>query len=48
MLGLDASRTRRLYSTYSNIARLPSVQRAAVLDEIDPQGRMNPGKVLEL
>jgi len=31
---LDASQTRQLYSTYSNIARLPDTQKASILDEI--------------
>ena len=33
-LHLDADRTRELYSTYSNIARLPAVPREALLDEL--------------
>ena len=33
-LHLDASQTRQLYSTYSNIARLSAVEITAVLDEI--------------
>ena len=34
-LRLDAPQTRRLYETYSNIARLPVPQRALILDEIE-------------
>jgi SAM-dependent methyltransferase len=34
-LELDAPRTRRLYATYSNIARLAEPQREAILDEIE-------------
>jgi SAM-dependent methyltransferase len=34
-LDLDAPQARRLYATYSNIARLPDAQRAAILDEIE-------------
>jgi hypothetical protein len=34
-LTLDASQTRRLYATYSNIARLPSARRDAILDAIE-------------
>jgi SAM-dependent methyltransferase len=34
-LELDGPRTRRLYATYSNIARLPEPQREALLDEIE-------------
>ena len=33
-LHLDASQTRHLYSTFSNIARLPSDDQAALLDEL--------------
>lgn len=33
-LRLDAASTRQLYSTYSNIARLPTAQRKTILDEI--------------
>jgi SAM-dependent methyltransferase len=33
-LHLDASQTRQLYATYSNIARLPDAQKATILDEI--------------
>ena len=33
-LHLDASQTRQLYSTFSNIARLPTDDRAALLDEL--------------
>jgi SAM-dependent methyltransferase len=33
-LRLDAMQARRLYATYSNIARLPSAQRVTILDEI--------------
>jgi SAM-dependent methyltransferase len=33
-LHLDAARTRQLYSTYSNIARLPKARRTTILDEI--------------
>ncbi len=33
-LQTDASHTRRLYATYSNIARLPDAQKAPILDEI--------------
>ena len=32
---LDPSQTRRLYGTYSNIARLPSARRDAILDAIE-------------
>jgi SAM-dependent methyltransferase len=34
-LRLDAAQTRRLYATYSNIARLPDAQREAILDELE-------------
>jgi SAM-dependent methyltransferase len=34
-LDLDASKIRQLYATYSNIARLPNDQKAAILDEIE-------------
>jgi SAM-dependent methyltransferase len=34
-LTLDPSETRRLYATYSNIARLPSARRDAILDAIE-------------
>ena len=34
-LRLDAPQTRRLYETYSNIARLPDPQREMILDEIE-------------
>jgi SAM-dependent methyltransferase len=34
-LTLDAARTRQLYATFSNIARLPDLRRAAILDEIE-------------
>ena len=34
-LRLDAAQTRRLYATYSNIARLPEPQRDMILDEIE-------------
>ncbi len=34
-LRLDAAQTRRLYATYSNIARLPDVQRETILDELE-------------
>jgi SAM-dependent methyltransferase len=33
-LRLDATQTRRLYETYSNIARLPDPQKEMILDEI--------------
>jgi hypothetical protein len=33
-LHLDAAQTRRLYSTFSNIARLPDHERETLLDEI--------------
>ena len=33
-LQLDATQTRQLYATYSNIARLPDAQKATILDEI--------------
>ena len=35
ILRLDAPQTRRLYATYSNIARLPESRRQTVLDEIE-------------
>ncbi len=34
-LRLDAGRTRRLYETYSNIARLSDPDRVRILDEIE-------------
>ena len=34
-LTLDSSQTRRLYGTYSNIARLPTARREAILDGIE-------------
>ncbi len=34
-LRLDAAQTRRLYATYSNIARLPDAQKEMILDEIE-------------
>jgi SAM-dependent methyltransferase len=34
-LRLDAMQTRRLYETYSNIARLPESQKEMILDEIE-------------
>ena len=34
-LRLDAAQTRRLYASYSNIARLPDAQRETILDEIE-------------
>ena len=34
-LDLDATQTRQLYATYSNIARLPDAGKAAILDEIE-------------
>ena len=34
-LQLDAAQTRRLYSTFSNIARLPEAEREPLLDEIE-------------
>ena len=34
-LRLDATQTRRLYETYSNIARLPDSQKETILDEIE-------------
>ncbi len=34
-LRLDAAQTRRLYATYSNIARLPDAQRETILDELE-------------
>ena len=34
-LRLDAAQTRRLYATYSNIARLPDAQREMILDELE-------------
>jgi SAM-dependent methyltransferase len=34
-LHLDPTQTRRLYETYSNIARLPDSQRERILDEIE-------------
>jgi SAM-dependent methyltransferase len=34
-LDLDATKTRQLYATYSNIARLPNDQKTAILDEIE-------------
>lgn len=34
-LRLDAMQTRRLYATYSNIARLPESQKEMILDEIE-------------
>ena len=34
-LRLDATQTRRLYETYSNIARLPDSQMEMILDEIE-------------
>jgi hypothetical protein len=40
-LELDASRTRRLYASYSNIARLPPERRVAILDEIERIARVS-------
>src|SRR4029078_5141815 len=34
-LHLDATQTRQLYATFSNIARLPDAQKAAILDGIE-------------
>ena len=34
-LHLDATQTRQLYATFSNIARLPDARRAAILDDIE-------------
>ena len=34
-LRLDGTQTRRLYETYSNIARLPDSQKESILDEIE-------------
>jgi SAM-dependent methyltransferase len=46
-LSLDASQTRRLYSTFSNIARLPGGQRAWVLDELGRIATMEFGDHVE-
>jgi SAM-dependent methyltransferase len=46
-LHLDAAQTRRLYATYSNIARLPADQREAILDAIERIAREEFGGRVE-
>jgi SAM-dependent methyltransferase len=46
-LTLDPSETRRLYATYSNIARLPRARREAILDSIEHVGASQFGGRVE-
>jgi SAM-dependent methyltransferase len=47
LLQLDASQTRQLYSTFSNIARLQPVESEAVLDEIHRVAKLEFGDRVE-
>jgi hypothetical protein len=46
-LHLDAAQTRRLYSTFSNIARLPDGERETLLGEIERVAREEFGDHVE-
>jgi SAM-dependent methyltransferase len=46
-LHLDATQTRLLYATYSNIARLPDNRKATILDEIQRIARLDFGDRVE-
>ncbi len=46
-LTLDAAGTRRLYATYSNIARLPDADRERILDELERVANLEFGGRVE-